>query len=123
MDHILIANYLTHNWENISVAILELDVGGNQSFYVQDRELLLWVGELADGFGLWSEETPPTMLNCSACKGVGREPWFLSRNGTSSRGMRMMRLVSLMMRLAAVKRLSCRVKGRIGVDDFCRRRG
>ena len=82
-----------------------------------------WVGELADGFGLWSEETPPTMLNCSACKGVGREPWFLSRNGTSSCGLKMMRLVSLMMQLVAVKRLSCRVKGQIGVYDFCRRRG
>jgi hypothetical protein len=33
------------------------------------------------------------MLNCSARKGVGREPWFLSRNGTSNCGMRMMRLI------------------------------
>ena len=69
------------------------------------------------------EETPPTTLNCSACKGVRREPWLRSRNGTSNRGMRMMRVKSLRMRLDAVKRLTCRVKGRIGVCDFCRRRG
>jgi hypothetical protein len=38
------------------------------------------------------EETPPTTLNCSARKGVGREPWFLSRNGTSNCGVTVMRL-------------------------------
>jgi len=83
----------------------------------------LWVGELADGFGHVPEETPPTTLNCSIRKGVGREPWFLSRNGSSNCGVTVMRLVSLRMRLGAVKRLSCRVKGRIGVCDFCGRRG
>ena len=58
-------------------------------------DMVLWVGELADGFGLWSEETPPTVLSCSIHKGAGREPWFLSRNGTSNCDLSMMRVKSL----------------------------
>ena len=84
---------------------------------------VLWVGELADGFGLWSEETPPTVLSCSIRKGAGREPWFLSRNVTSNCDASMMRVKSLTMQLEPVKRLSCRVKGRIGVVDISKRRG
>jgi len=73
----LIANYLEHKSENISIAVTQntfTESTVNHNFYLHEREILfLWVGELADGFGcqLASEETPPTMLNCSACKGVG----------------------------------------------------
>ena len=55
----------------------------------------VWVGELADGFGLWSEETPLTMLNCNVCKGVGRELWLQSRNGTSNCGLTVMHPVGV----------------------------
>jgi hypothetical protein len=77
------------------------------------------VGELADGSGCLriSEETPPTIQNCSTCKDARREPWFLSRNETSNRKMIMMCVKSLKMRLETMKRLSYRVKGQIGVNE------
>jgi len=78
-------------------------------------------GELADGFGcLAPEETPPTTLNCSACKGAGREPWLRNRNETPIRKMAMKRAKSSRTRLGTVKRLTCRVEGQIGVCDFLR---
>jgi hypothetical protein len=70
-----------------------------------------------------SEETPPTTLKCSTCKGAGREPWFLTRNVTSNCKRNMMRIKSLMMQLESMKRLPYRVKGRIGVNEFSKRHG
>ena len=81
----LSANYLTQKLENISIAISCFWTFKNRNFYPLDCFLMFIVGELADGFGLWSEETPSTMLNCNTCKGVRREPWLQSRNETSNR--------------------------------------
>jgi len=72
----LIANYVEHKSENISIAVTQntfTESTVNQNFYLHEHEIFFWrVGELADGFGYHlPEETPPTMLNCSVCEGVG----------------------------------------------------
>jgi len=51
-DHIVIAKYVEHKSENISIAVMADLALGNQNFYLHGCEILfLWVGELADGFG------------------------------------------------------------------------
>jgi len=48
----VIAKYVEHKSENISIAVMGDLALGNQNFYLHGCEILfLWVGELADGFG------------------------------------------------------------------------